>query len=169
VGPMRDTATRKSCKEKKRLLSGTEVTYDCELVALSDRLGILKYSIDQQWQVGSLILQPGAVTYGFYWPDRSYVLYKWLSEDGDVLGDYFNIADSVMLSAQEFSWRDLVVDILVLTTGQIEVLDEDEMPESLDEELRDYIESVKQMLLRNYPAVIMETIAILNRYVRSSA
>ena len=169
MGLMKDTATRKFCKEKKRLLSGTEVTYDCELVALSDRLGILKYSIDQQWQVGSLILRPGTVTYGFYWPDRSYVLYKWLSEDGDVLGDYFNIADSVMLSAQEFSWRDLVVDILVLTTGQIEVLDEDEMPESLDEELRDYIESVKQMLLRNYPAVIMETIAILNRYVRSSA
>lgn len=164
---MKDLATMKSCKEKKRLLSGTEVTYDCELVALCDRLGILKYSIDQQWQVGSLILQPGTVTYGFYWPDRSYVLYKWLNKNGDALGDYFNIADSVTLSVQEFSWRDLVVDILVLPTGQIEVLDEDEMPESLDDELRDYIESVKQMLLRNYRAVIVETTNILNRYVRS--
>jgi predicted RNA-binding protein associated with RNAse of E/G family len=155
----------KSCKEKKQLLSGTEVTYDCELVALCNGLGILKYSIDQQWQVGSLILRPGAVTYGFYWPDRSYVLYKWLNRNGDALGDYFNIADSVTLSTQEFSWRDLVIDILVLPTGQIEVLDEDEMPEYLDEELKDYIESVEEMLLRNCQAVIVETTAILNRYV----
>ena len=147
----------KLCTEKKRLLSGTEVTYDCELAALSDKLGILKYSIDRQWQVGSVTLRPGAVTYGFYWPYRPYVLYKWLDKSGDALGDYFNIADSVILSEQEFSWRDLVVDILVLPTGHVEVLDEDEIPESLDEELRDYIESVKQMLMRNCRAIVVET------------
>lgn len=166
---MKDTTTRKSCKERKRFLSETEITYDCELVALCDGLGILKYSIDQQWQVGSLILRPGSVTYGFYWPDRSYVLYKWLNKNRDALGDYFNIADSVMLSVQEFSWRDLVVDILVLPTSHIEILDEDEIPEYLDAEMRVYIESAKRMLLRDYPSVIAETNTILDRHVRLDA
>ena len=156
----------KLCTEKKRLLSGTEVTYDCELVALSDKLGILKYSIDRQWQVGSVTLQPGAVTYGFYWPDRPHVLYKWLDKSGDALGDYFNIADSVILSEQEFSWRDLVVDILVLPTGQVEVLDEDEIPEYLDEELRHYIESAKRMLLRNCQEVAAETSALTTDFLQ---
>ena len=155
----------KFCEEKKRFLSGMEVTYHCELVALCGQFGILKYWVDRQQQVGSLTLRPGTVSYGFYWPDRPYVLYKWLNENGDVVGDYFNLADSVRLSAQEFSWRDLVVDISVLPTGQIEVLDEDEMPECLDERLRAYIESGKQMLLRNCQAVIVETTEILHRYV----
>jgi len=82
-----------------------------------------------------------------------------------VVGDYFSLADSVVLSAQEFSWRDLIVDILVLPTGHVEILDEDEISEFLDERLMAYIESGKQMLLRNYRAVVVETTTILNRYV----
>jgi len=155
----------KPCKERKRFLSGIEVTYNCELVALCSQFGILKYLVDRQQQIGSLTLRSGTVSYGFYWPDRPYTLYKWFKKNGDVVGDYFSLADSVILSAQEFSWRDLVVDILVLPTGEIEVLDENEIPESLDERLRAYIESGKQMLLRNYRAVIRETTTILNQYV----
>lgn len=155
----------KSCREKKRFLSGIEVTYNCELVALCTQFGILKYFVEHQQQVGSLMLRSGTVSYGFYCPDRPYILYKWFNKNGDMVGGYFSLADSVMLSAQEFSWRDLVVDILVLPTGQIEVLDEDEIPEFLDDRLRAYIESGKQMVLRNYPAVIEETTTILNRYV----
>jgi len=154
------------CKEKKRFLSGTEVTYHCELVALCRQFGVLKYLVEHRQQVGSLTLPPGTVSYGFYWPDRPYILYKWLNKNGDVLGDYFSLADSVMLSAQEFSWRDLVVDILVLPTGQIEVLDEDEIPECLDGTLRACIESGKQTVLRNYRAVVVETTTILNTELR---
>jgi predicted RNA-binding protein associated with RNAse of E/G family len=156
----------KPCKEKKRFLSGIEVTYNCELVALCSQFGILKYLVERQQQIGSLALWSGTVSYGFYWPDRPYILYKWFKKNGNAVGDYFSLADSVTLTAQEFSWRDLVVDILVLPTGEIEVLDENEIPESLDERLRAYIESVKQMLLRNYRAVVRETTTILNRYVR---
>ena len=142
------------------------MTYHCELVALCGQFGILEYWVDRQQQVGSLTLRPGTVSYGFYWPDRPYVLYKWFDENGDVVGDYFSLADSVRLSAQEFSWRDLVVDILVLPTGQIEVLDEDEMPECLDAQLRTYIESGKQTLLSNHFAAMVETTAMLHRYGR---
>ena len=157
----------KFCKEKKRFLSGMEVTYNCELVTLCDQFGILKYVVDRPYQVGSLTLEPDTVSYGFYWPDRPYILYKWFNGNGHAVGDYFSLADSVVLSAQEFSWRDLAVDILALPTGQIEVLDEDEIPESLDEELRTSIESGKQMVLRKYRAVVVETSKMLSQYVRT--
>lgn len=155
----------KSCKEKKIFLSGNEIIYNCELVTLDIKFGILKYVIEHQQQVGSLILRTGTVSYGFYWIDRPYILYKWFSKkNGDLLGDYFSIADSVRLSEQKFFWRDLIVDILVLPTGNVEVLDEDEVSEFLEENLRNYIESGKQILLRNYHAIIAETNNILNQY-----
>lgn len=155
----------KSCKEKKRFLSGKEIIYNCELVTLDIKFGILKYVVEHQQQVGALILRTGTVSYGFYWIDRPYILYKWFNKYGDVLGNYFSIADSVRLSEQEFFWRDLIVDILILPSGNVEVLDEDEEPEFIDENLRNYIESGKQMLIRNYQVVIDKTDIILNRYV----
>ena len=154
----------KPCKEKKKLLSGKEIIYNCELVTLDIKFSILKYVIEHQQQVGSLLLRAGTVSYGFYWIDRPYILYKWFSKNGDLLGDYFSIADSVRLSTKEFFWRDLIVDILVLPTGNVEVLDEDEVPEFLEENLRNYIKSGKQILLRNYHAIIAETNTILNQY-----
>lgn len=156
----------KSCKEKKRFLSGDEVTYNCKLITLSKKFGILKYIVDKKQQVGSLTLQSGTISYGFFWQDRPYILYKWFDKNGDVLGDYFSLADSVKLSENEFFWRDLIIDILVLPTGKVEVLDEDEIPKSLDKKLRTYIESAKQMLLNNWQTIITETNAILNQYLQ---
>ena len=154
------------CKERKKLLSGKEIIYNCELVTLDRRFGILKYLVEKQQKVGTLVLPTGTVSYGFYWIDRPYILYKWFSKkNGNILGDYFSIADSVRLSTKEFSWRDLIVDILVLPSGNVEILDEDEVTEFLEENLQDYIESEKQMLLRNYQGVIAETNAILNQHV----
>lgn len=153
----------KLCKEKKQYLSGKVITYNCKLVTLCSQYGILKYVVGRQYQVGSLRLEPGTVTYGFYWQDRTYVLYKWFDQNKDVLGDYFNIADSIELSEREFSWRDLVIDILVHSTGKVEILDEDEMPERIDESLKCYIESSKKTVLQNYKKVIAETNTILNQ------
>ena len=156
----------KFCKERKRFLSGIEVTYNCKLIALSKKFGILKYIVDKKQQVGSLTLQSGTISYGFFGQDRPYILYKWFNKYGDVLGNYFSIADSVRLSAQEFFWRDLIVDILVLPTGNVEVLDEDEVPVFLEKNLQNYIESGKQMLLNNWQSIIIETNTILNQYLQ---
>lgn len=152
------------CIERKRYLSGTEVTFECELVALENRFGILKYVIDRHWQVQNVTLGPGTVTYAFYWTQRPYNLYWWLDENGESVGHYFNLADSVSLSTQEFIWRDLVVDILVLPTGQVQVIDEHEVPDTLAGELRRFIEAGKRQVLRDYQAIAEEASALLNRY-----
>ena len=157
-----DTAT---CEEVKRSLLGGEVTYNCELVALSGNFGILKYELDREWRVGNLSLPPGAVSYGLYWVDRPYTLYLWFDNGREPVAYYFNLADSVSLSAQQFVWRDLVVDILVWPTGKVEVLDESELPESLDRKLTQYIESSKELVLQSYKSIIKEADTMLSRYV----
>jgi predicted RNA-binding protein associated with RNAse of E/G family len=148
-------------------LSGDEVIFECELVALEDGFGILKYVLDQEWQVQGLTLRPGDVTYAFYWTDRPYNLYWWVKRDGQTVGYYFNLADSVSLSPHEFVWRDLIVDILVLPGGQVQVIDEDEVPDDLDEELKAFIASAKRQVLQNHPAVIENARAMLARRLKS--
>lgn len=155
----------KLCRERKRYLSGEEVVFECELVALESGFGILRYVLDRPWKVQDLALRPGDVTYAFYWTDRPYNLYWWVSENGQTLGHYFNLADSVVLSAHEFAWRDLIVDVLVLPTGRVQVIDEDEVPETLDEGLLAYIEAGKRQVLRDQRVIIQEAAALLSVYV----
>ncbi len=157
------------CIERKRYLSGDEVRFACQLVALEPDLGILKYVLDRTWQVQSLTLRPGHVTYGFYWPDRPYNLYWWMDERGETLGHYFNLCDSVHLSPHEFTWRDLVIDVLVLPGGDVILIDEDELPQELTPELRAAITAARRTLLQTWPAVVREAAALLDRYTTDRA
>jgi predicted RNA-binding protein associated with RNAse of E/G family len=155
----------RKCRERKRYLSGAEATFECELVALEARRGILRYVIERPWQVAGLTLEPGIVTYAFYWTDRPYNLYWWQNGNGETVGFYFNLADAVSLSPEEFVWRDLIVDILVLPGGGVRVIDEDEVPEELEDGLRSVIEAGKDEVLRNYQDIIQEVEVMLARYV----
>jgi predicted RNA-binding protein associated with RNAse of E/G family len=158
----------RTCRERKRYLSGAEVVFECELVALEDRFGILKYVLDRRWQVHGLTLHPGTLTYAFYWLDRPYNLYWWLDGSGETVGYYINLADSVQLSAREFAWRDLVIDLLVLPGGRIRLIDEEELPDGLEQGLLSYIQAGKRLLLRDYKAIIEEATALLQRYTAIS-
>jgi len=154
------------CIERKRYLSGGEATFACELVALEPDFGILKYVLDREWQVHGLALRPGHVTYAFYWTERPYNLYWWVDERGQTLGHYFNLADSVVLSRDEFSWRDLVVDVLVLPDGQVHVIDEDQVPGELDGNLGTYIQTARQQVLHDHRGIIGEAAALLDSRAR---
>jgi hypothetical protein len=167
-GATRIRCGMRKCRERKRYLSGAEVAFECELVALEGRCGTLRYVIDRPWQVAGLTLEPGIVTYAFYWTDRPYNLYWWRTENGGTVGFYFNLADSVSLSAAEFVWRDLIVDVLVLPDGRVRVIDEDEVPEGLEDGLRIIIEAGKNEVLQNYQDTIQEVKAMLKKYVSRS-
>jgi predicted RNA-binding protein associated with RNAse of E/G family len=60
---------------------------------------------------------------------------------GKTLGYYFNIADQTRIEPGRLSWRDLVVDVLVLPGAPPRVLDEDELPANLPAELRATIDA----------------------------
>lgn len=161
-----------TCTQRKRYLPGEEVTFACELVDLQDGFGILKYVVPHQLRFRNLLVPQGIISYGFFWTDRPYNLYMWVDEHGDVLGCYFNVAETVTLSREEFVWIDLFVDILVVpgpegesAQARIQLLDEDQVPETLDETVQATIALGKCEVLRNYQAIIEEAKAALAHLV----
>lgn len=153
----------KHCTEIKNLLAGGRVTFNCKLVALNKESGVLKYILENEYKVGSLILPKGSITYAFYWIDRPYTLYKWFDKNGKILSNYFNVADSISLTENEFKWRDLIVDILVSPKGVLEVLDENEVPYDLDRKLMNYIKNSKTLILQEYKFIIEETDELISQ------
>ncbi|MCK4716639.1 MAG: DUF402 domain-containing protein [Candidatus Marinimicrobia bacterium] len=148
------------CLEIKHILAGEKRIFECELIYTDYKFGILKYVLEKSYTVSNLLLPKGTITYAFYWVDRPYTLYKWYDGRKN-LANYFNIADRITLLVNKFEWRDLIVDILISPKGIVEVLDEDEIPEGIDLEIKKYIYQNKEYILREYPQIILETDQIL--------
>ena len=145
-------------------LSGGEAVFECELIGLEAGCGILRYVINKPARVDSVSLEPGSVTYAFYWQDRPFNLYWWREPDQRTIAYYFNLADSVKLSRREFLWRDLVVDILILPDGRLFVLDRDELPSGLDSHLRAYIESAQTLVVDSHASLVAEAERVLAEF-----
>ena len=144
------------CLEKKITLAGATKTYHCELVSLKNGIGVLRYVIEQSYNVAGFLLAPGDETLAVFWEDRPYTLYIWKRRKQRDRAYYFNIADTVTLQHREFRWRDLAVDVLVAQDGTVKVLDEHELPPDLSRELLEYIMKAKEAVLRGYREIIKE-------------
>ncbi|MCG8606125.1 DUF402 domain-containing protein [bacterium] len=155
-----------ACVERKKLLWGDEKRYVCDLVSHEPGFCLLKYILDKPVRVGSLALEAGTITYGFYWSDRPYTLYKWISPANTEVGNYFNVASEVSISRTEVAWRDLVLDILIKHDGCVEILDETELADLKDENMRREIEQGKKAILRDYQEVIESTSVILREWIQ---
>jgi len=152
------------CREVKHLLlTGKTRFFDCERLSFQNDCGILKYILKDPITVNNQILPPDTITYGFYWQNRPYTLYRWFDPQGSHLGDYFNIADQVKLSPVQFEWRDLIVDIFISPQGGIAILDEDELPSELDTELARKIHQATNYILQNYTSILRESDRLAGR------
>jgi hypothetical protein len=149
------------CVEKKLTLAGEIKTYQCELVSLRDGTGILRYVIDQPYDIAGFKLSPGDKTLAVYWSGRPYTLYIWLRKHYGDRAYYFNIADSVSLAHREFFWRDLAVDILVVPAGTVRVLDEHELPPGLSGDLITYIMKARDHVIAHFRDIIEEAEGLL--------
>lgn len=157
-----------SCREIKHTLTGATQIYACELLVYRPGFGILKYVIDREYRVHGYALLPGDITYALYWEDRPYTLYIWDLRRLNSRLYYFNIADSVHLTPDEFAWRDLVIDILIDRDRQPVVLDEDELPNDLSATLRSSIADAQTLVLQRYPDIIHAADALIFEALRDS-
>jgi len=83
---------------------------------------------------------------GYFWQHKPYNAYHWVDDNGRTLALYFNISDQTRIGESEVAWRDLSVDVLITPDQRCRVLDEDELPDDLDDELLAYIESARDAL-----------------------
>ena len=126
--------TRATITERKTRLDGSIAEYMCEpLVVEAGRRAVVRYVSDRDRTLAGtdLVLREGTVTVGHFWVDRPYNVYHWL-DGGRTIAFYVNIADDTTIGDAAIAYTDLVVDVLIRPSGAIEILDEDELPASLE-------------------------------------
>jgi hypothetical protein len=143
--------------EIKRTLAGNEKRFECRRLAGGADHVVLLWISQAMMNVHGVALPPGTVTFAHYWTDRPYNVYHWMDRAGQTLGYYFNIADDTRIEPGLVSWRDLVVDVLIRpTSGKPEVLDRDELPADLPEDLRAAIEAGVAAIIADSDRVVRE-------------
>jgi predicted RNA-binding protein associated with RNAse of E/G family len=130
--------TRATITERKTRLDGSVAEYVCEpLVVEEGRRALVRYVTDRDRPIEGtdLVLRKGTVTIGHFWTDRPYNVYHWL--DGNrTVALYVNVATDTTITTAAIDYRDLVVDVVIRPSGAIEILDEDELPPSIEPRYR---------------------------------
>jgi predicted RNA-binding protein associated with RNAse of E/G family len=130
--------TRATITERKTRLDGSVVEYACEpLVVEEGRRAVVRYVAEQDRPLAGtdLVLRRGTVTVGHFWTDRPYNVYHWL-DGGRTIALYVSIATDTTIDTTAIGYRDLVVDVLIRPSGALEILDEEELPPSIEPRYR---------------------------------
>jgi uncharacterized protein len=114
--------------EVKRTLDGVVHTFPCTAVETTPVRAVLRYTLPRPGRVADLTLPAGTLTLAYYWVDRPYNVYHWLSPEGETLAYYFNLSGPVHVTDDRVDWEDLAVDVLVTPDRRVRVLDEDQIP-----------------------------------------
>jgi predicted RNA-binding protein associated with RNAse of E/G family len=142
--------------EIKTTLAGERKEFDCELLKFTRGEVVVIYRMPGDVQLEDLLLPKDTISIGYFWDDRAYNAYHWIGEQSQSLALYFNICDNTRISRQQVAWRDLSVDVLITPDLRCRVLDEDELPDDLDSDLRVYIESARDALCVDPARLLLE-------------
>ncbi|MGH1296733.1 DUF402 domain-containing protein [Bacillus pretiosus] len=154
--------------ERKIRYDGTTVDYACLLIEAQQDKIILYHEVQYSFTMAAndtkLTIPKGSYTIAYYWANRPYNLYVWRDQNGGYLGSYFNIVKNTYITDQVVSFEDLILDIMVLPSGEFFILDEDELPEALEQFEDGYVEkalhTVINIIQETLPKIISETATI---------
>lgn len=123
--------------ERKIRYDSVVVEHGCKLLKAQNKSVVLFHIIQDSFTMiasrTKLTIPKGSYTTAYYWENRPYNLYVWRDKKGKYLGSYFNIVKNTNTTDELVSFEDLIIDILVLPNGEYFILDEDELPQSLDQ------------------------------------
>ncbi|MGC7949143.1 DUF402 domain-containing protein [Bacillus sp. II_CA] len=151
--------------ERKIRYDSTTIEHTCLLLEKQLQSIVLfhevQYSFTMTAHRASLTIPKGSCTIAYYWEDRPYNLYIWRDKNGTYLGSYFNVVKNTQITDELVSFEDLIIDILVLPSGEYFILDEDELPESLEEFEDGYVNEalnvLEEIIQKTLPQMIVET------------
>ena len=112
--------------------------YVCEpLVVVEGRRALVRYVTERDRPIEGtdLVLRKGTVTVGHFWTDRPYNVYHWL-DGARTVALYVSVATDTTITRTAIDYRDLVVDVIIRPSGALEILDEDELPPSIEPRYR---------------------------------
>lgn len=123
--------------EQKKRYDGKLVNTNCLLRWQKHNEIALLHNIEEpftmQGEGYALTIEIGYYTHAYYWLDKPYNLYVWYNANGQYVGAYFNIVGTTQFSDGLLQFEDKIIDVLVLPNNTYFVLDEDELPQPLDQ------------------------------------
>jgi predicted RNA-binding protein associated with RNAse of E/G family len=119
--------------ETKIRYDGTVAEYDCQLIEYSSERVTLFYELPESRVVDAVTLPKGVYTIAYYWKDRPYNVYHWITPHGTTLAYYFNIAEETILQPTTLTWRDMIVDVICYPNGSYSILDQKELPAPIEQ------------------------------------
>ncbi|EMY5508965.1 MULTISPECIES: DUF402 domain-containing protein [Bacillus] len=154
--------------ERKIRYDGTTIDHACLLIEAQQDKIILYHEVQYSFTMAAndtkLTIPKGSYTVAYYWGNRPYNLYVWRDQEGCYIGSYFNIVKNTYITDQVVSFEDLILDIMVLPSGEFYILDEDELTEPLEHFEDGYVEkalhTVKNTIQESLPKIISETVTI---------
>ena len=120
--------------ERKIKYDQKVVEHTCQLLDAQGQQAVLFHKIEDPFTMragaGFLTIPKGAIRPPII---GRIVLITYISGDdqGKELGSYLNMVGDTQFNGQLVMFEDLIIDLLVLPNGDVFVLDEDELPESL--------------------------------------
>jgi uncharacterized protein len=156
----------KSCHkiiERKIRYDSSIVEYSCLLVKARNHHVVLFHEVQESFTMiasqNKLTIPKGSYTLAYYWKDRPFNLYIWRDHNGEYLGSYFNIVKNTYITDKLVSFEDLIIDIMVLPNGTYFILDEDELPEPLDQFENGFVQKVLNSLTDSIDILLSQTIS----------
>ncbi|MGE7767153.1 DUF402 domain-containing protein [Peribacillus sp. NPDC096540] len=149
--------------ERKIRYDSAVVEHSCMLLKAQNQNVVLFHKILDSFTMianqTKLTISKGSYTIAYYWKDRPYNLYIWRDNKGNYLGSYFNIVKNTYMKDNLVSFDDLIIDILVLPNGDYFILDEDELPDPLDQFENGSVQQTLNSLTDSIDILLSQTIS----------
>ncbi|WP_307439726.1 DUF402 domain-containing protein [Bacillus sp. V2I10] len=148
--------------ERKIKYDSEIVEHSCILLKAKNQNVVLFHKILESFTMTAnhtkLTIPRGSYTIAYYWSDRPYNLYIWRDHKGDYLGSYFNIVKNTYITDKVVSFEDLIIDIIVLPNGDFFILDENELPEPLDQFEKGFVQQTLNSLTDSLDILLTQLI-----------
>src|SRR5439155_20504502 len=79
--------------EIKETLAGTRKTFQCHVIDRTPGAVVVLFISRAPVRVHDIELPAGTITFGYFWVDRGFNVYHWMSPTGTTLAFYVNVAD----------------------------------------------------------------------------
>lgn len=146
--------------ERKIRYDSKVLEYKCKFLNAQDQSLVLFQIIEDSFTMlagrNKLTIPRGSYTIAYYWKDRPYNLYFWRDNKGNYLGSYFNIVKNTCINDKMVTFEDLIIDILALPNGEYFILDEDELPEKLEDFENGSVQYALNSLIKSIDTVLSQ-------------
>ncbi len=153
--------------EVKRHPDGREVRFDLQLIQRYAHLIVARFVHPMALQRDSFTIDHDAISYGFFWRWRPYVMYRMLDASGRLIANRFDVVEDVRLAERTVAYTDLFLDLWVGPDGTPHLEDEDEVTDAgcgglLSRSQLNRIEETKELLLRRHRVIATEAARLLS-------